>query len=110
MKTATRTQYTYLPEERETLHRYDPIDKVWVTWSNIPKDIERMKRAGWTVVLENQYGVKFIAPAHAIKIMPAEKKKRQLTEKQRAALAKNGFAARKHDAEISRDNNVVSAL
>lgn len=110
MKTVTGTQYTYLPEERETHHRYDPIEKAWITWSNIPKDIERMKRQGWTLLHEDQYGAKFTAPPHALKIMPAEKKKRQLTEKQRASLAKNGFAARKHDTEISRDNNVVSAL
>lgn len=105
MKTANGTEYKYLPEERETHHRYDPMEKAWITWSNIPKDIDKMKRAGWTVVLEDQYGVKFKAPAHAIKIMPAEKKKRQMSEKQRAALAKNRFPSRKQTEEISRDNN-----
>ena len=110
MNTTNGTNYTYLLEERETHHRYDPIEKAWITWSNIAKDIERMKRAGWTVVLEDQYGVKFIAPADAIKIMPAKKKKRQMSEKQRAALAKNRFTSRKQAEENSCENNAEKIL
>lgn len=110
MKTANGTNYTYLPEERETYHRYDPIEKAFFSWSNIPKDIDKMKRAGWEIVLEDQYGVKFKAPPHAIKIMPAEKKKRQLSEKQREALAKNRFPSQKQQAEKTRDNNAAVTL
>lgn len=105
MNRTNGTNHTYRLEERETHHRYDTIKKAWITWSNIPKDIEKMKRAGWTVILEDQYGVKFAAPAHAIKIMPAEKKKRQMSEKQRAALAKNRFTSRKQAEKNSCDNN-----
>jgi len=34
-----------------------------------------------------------------------EKKKRQMTDKQREALAKNRFPSRKQSEEFSRDNN-----
>jgi len=50
MNRTNGTNHTYRLEERETHHRYDTIKKAWITWSNIPKDIEKMKRAGWTVV------------------------------------------------------------
>jgi len=105
MKTANGTEYNYLPEERETPLRYDYVDKTWYAWSNIPKHIDQFKRQGWEITKEDQYGTYFKAPAHAVKIMPAEKKKRQMTDKQREALAKNRFPSRKQSEEFSRDNN-----
>lgn len=106
MKTATGAEYRYSREELETIHRYDAVDKAWYTWSNIPRDIQTMKKLGWTIVVENQYGVKFKAPEHAIKLMPAEKKKRQLTEKQRAALARNRFTSRKTRDNIAGETSI----
>ena len=110
MKTANETQYKCSPEERETTIRYDYVAKVWIAWSNIPRQIDQMKRQGWTVLSEDQYGVKFEAPAHAVKIMPTVKKQRQLSDKQREALAKNRFPAKKQAAEKTRDNNAMGAL
>lgn len=110
MKTANGTNYIYLPEERETHLRYDYVDKAWYAWSCIPKHIDQMKRQGWTVTKEDQYATYLTAPAHAVKIMPAEKKKRQMTDAQREALRKNGFASRKKEEEIPHDNNVEGAL
>ena len=110
MKTINGTNYTYLPEERETHLRYDYVDKAWYAWSCIPKHIDQMKKQGWTVTSEDQYATYLTAPAHAVKIMPAEKKKRQMTDAQREALKKNGFASRKHDDEKTRDNNANETL
>ena len=106
MKTATGAEYRYSREELETIHRYDAVDKAWYTWSNIPKHIQQMKKLGWEVVKEDQYGVKFKAPEHAVKPMPAEKKKRQLTEKQRAALARNRFTSRKARENIAGETSI----
>ena len=103
MKTADGREYSYCKEEQETIHRYDAVDKAWYSWSCIPKHINELKEKGWEIVKEDQYGVKFKAPAHAVKIMPAEKKKRQLSEKQREALAKYGFGAREQAQRDSRD-------
>lgn len=105
MKTANGTEYNCRPEERETHIRWDPVGKVWIAWSCIPKHIDQFKRQGWTITEENKDGLFFEAPAHAVKIMPAEKKKRQMTDKQREALAKNRFPSRKQSEEFSRDNN-----
>lgn len=110
MKTANGTEYTYLPEERETHLTYDYVTKTWRAWSNIGKHIDQMKKNGWTIEKEDQYGATLTAPVHAVKIMPAEKKKRQMTEKQRAILAKNRFPSRKQSEEIPRDNNAMSAF
>ena len=110
MKTANGTNYTYLPEERETHFTYDYVMKMWKAWSNIPKHINQMKGQGWTITKEDQYGTYLTAPANAVKIMPAEKKKRQMTDAQREALKKNGFASRKRDDEKTRDNNANETL
>lgn len=110
MKTTNGTQYQCLPTERETHIRFDPVDKVWIAWSNMPKYIDQFKRQGWKITEEDENGIYFEAQAHAVKIMPAEKKKRQLTEKQREALAKNGFASRKQSEEGTRDNNADITL
>lgn len=71
-------------EEQETTLRYDPIDKLWHAWSNITRDVERMKANGWKVKREDAYGAEFTAPRIAVKLDKAEK--RQLTEAQKAAL------------------------
>lgn len=105
MRTAAGTLYTYSKEELETFIRYDAVDKLYHVRSNIEKDIKEMKAKGWTPVHESVYETEFIVPRHAIKFMPAEKKKRELSEKQRAALAKNRFPARKEHTEEPRDNN-----
>ena len=75
-------------QEQETIIRRD-ADGLHA-WSNIPGDIARMKRQGWTLVRQDQYGAAFTAPDRAITIQRAEK--RILSEKQRAALAKHSFA------------------
>jgi len=75
--------------EQETIIRRDC--EGLHAWSNVPSDINRFKEQGWRIVKEDRYGIKFDAPDHAIRIMPAKKRKRELTEKQRAALAKNSF-------------------
>ena len=84
MSIARGEQETVIRRDKEGLH----------AWSDIPYDIKRFKEAGWTIVYEDKYGVKFTAPDHAIQIKPAEKRKRQLTEAQKAALAKHAFASR----------------
>lgn len=94
MMTANGTEYTYLPEERETILRYDHVDKTWYAWSCIPKHINDMSKKGWELVNEDQYGAKYKAPVHAVKIMPAEKRKREMSEAQKAALARHAFTAR----------------
>lgn len=84
MSIARGEQETVIRRDKEGLH----------AWSDVPSDIKRFRKAGWKVVYEDKYGVKFTAPDHAIQIKPAEKRKRQLTEAQRAALTRHSFTAR----------------
>lgn len=75
-------------QEQETIIRRD-ADGLHA-WSNIPGDIARMRRQGWTLVREDQYGATFTAPDRAITIRKAEK--RNLSDKQRTTLAQHSFA------------------
>ena len=75
--------------EQETIIRRD-VEGLHA-WSNVPSDIRSFREKGWTVVVEDKYGVKFTAPDHAIRIMPAEKKTRRISEKQREALARHAY-------------------
>ena len=103
MKTADGREYSYRTEELETIIRYDAVDKMYHVRSNIKRDVKEMKAKGWVPTHESEYEVSFLMPRHAIKFMPAEKKKRQLSEKQREALAKNGFGARRKAGGDVRD-------
>ena len=82
MKTANGTEYKYSREEQETIYRYDAVERMWHAWSNIPKEIERLKRQGWTLTKEDQYGAYFEAPSFALKIGKAYKA--QLTDEEKA--------------------------
>lgn len=82
MSKARGDQETIIRRDADGLH----------AWSNVPCDIKEFKEKGWSVVIEDKYGVKFTAPDHAISIRPAEKRRRQLSEKQRQALARHAFA------------------
>jgi hypothetical protein len=77
--------YSVLMEEKETTLRYDPIQKLWYAWSNIPKHIYAMERRGWKATHEDEYGVRLEAPEHAVRI--ASTQKREMTAEQKAALS-----------------------
>lgn len=47
-------------EERETLLRYDFIDKIWIIYTNIPRHWRRFKNLGFELVSEVLEGDKFI--------------------------------------------------
>lgn len=70
-------------QERETIIRRD-ADGLHA-WSNIPGDIARMKKQGWTLIREDKHGAAFTAPDRAITIQKAEKRPR--TAAQIAQLA-----------------------
>lgn len=77
-------------EERETLLNYDPIEKVWIMESYIPKHFRRVIKQGWTPIRKYVYedgtvcGMVFTAPERAITFRNVDKK--QLSEKQLKAL------------------------
>jgi hypothetical protein len=77
-------------EERETLLRYDPIDKMWFMDSSVPKHFRKALKQCWTPTKQyiDEDGIvsemTLIAPERAITIRSTEKK--QLSEKQLANL------------------------
>lgn len=70
-----------VPEERETLLNYDPIDKIWIMDSTIPKHFNKALKQGWTLIEKHVYedgavfGMKLKAPERAVTIRNVEKKK-----------------------------------
>lgn len=80
-------------EEREVHLWFDDIDRVWRAEASILKYIRAFRKAGWKELCcdndDNGTPVvaTFEAPAHAISIRKAERKKRVITEEQRAAAS-----------------------
>lgn len=91
MRTTNGTNYAYSLVEKETIYRYDAVDRIWYAWSCIPKHIAELKRQGWELVREDEFGAEFKAPEFALKIGRAQKRQRQLTDKQKAALGHHRF-------------------
>ena len=80
-------------EEREVHLYFDPIDRVWVMDSFMPKYFRKAIKQGWTPIREYVYddgmvcGMSLTAPERSISIRNTEKK--QVSEKQLAALNRN---------------------
>lgn len=80
-------------EEREVHLWFDDIDHVWRAESSILKYIRAFRKAGWKELNCNNDDngtpviAMFEAPAHAISIRKAERKKRVMTDEQRASAA-----------------------
>ena len=80
-------------EERETHLWFDSINNVWTIESFIPKHFKKAIKQGWTTIKQYIYddgsvcGMELTAPARAITIRNAEKKK--LSEKQMNNLNNN---------------------
>ncbi|MGN0758551.1 MAG: hypothetical protein ACI4MU_05085 [Candidatus Ventricola sp.] len=81
--------------EQETIIRRD-VEGLHA-WSNVPADIRELKEKGWTLIREDMWGATFTAPDHAIRILPAVRQKRPLTERQRQALASHAFTRQQRD-------------
>ena len=70
-----------VPEEREVLLHYDPIDKSWTIDSTIPKFFNKALKQGWTLIEKHVYedgvvfGMKLKAPERAVTFRNVEKKK-----------------------------------
>ena len=43
----------YLSEERETHLYYDPVDKRWKAWTNMPEWGRKLLRCGWKLIESN---------------------------------------------------------
>ena len=75
-----------VPEERETLLNYDPIDKNWIIDSTIPKHFNKALKQGWAPIEKTVYedgtvfGMKLKAPERAVTFRNVEKK--QMSKKQ----------------------------
>lgn len=80
-------------QEKETVMRYDYVDKVWIMDSTISTHYNKALRQGWTPLTEyvyedgTVYGYKLEAPGRAVTIRSVEKK--QVSEKQMENLTKN---------------------
>ena len=83
-----------MTEERETLCRYDYLDKCWYIDTSVPTHITKFKKQGWEIVSQtvNEQGIvqavefKCNNPS-SISIGKAEKRKRELTEEQRKIMS-----------------------
>lgn len=80
--------------ERETTCNYSYVDKAWKIWSNVPKHINKMKRLCYPVIKEDDYGITFLVPEAAVRFASPEKRKREMTEEQKAAAAERLRLAR----------------
>lgn len=96
-----KINYTISQEERETLLRYDYLDKCWYVETSVPTHITKFKKQGWEIVSQtvNENGnvqvVEFKCDnPSSITIGQAEKKKRELTEEQRQKLTERLQKAR----------------
>ena len=73
-------------EERETLLNYDPIEKMWIMDSTIPKHFRKALKQGWTPVQQYVYedgavcGMVLTAAERAITIRSTIKK--EMSEEQ----------------------------
>lgn len=83
-----------LLEERETLLRYDYLEKCWYVETSVPTHITKFKNQGWEIVSQtiNEQGVVQVAEfkcnnPSSISIRCAVKSKKNLTEEQRKKLA-----------------------
>lgn len=79
-----------LNEEREVYCYLDPIDRVWVLDSFMPKYFRKAIKQGWTPIREYVYedgtvcGMSFTAPERAVTFRNVDKKK--VSDKQLAGL------------------------
>ncbi len=79
-------------EERETLLNYDPIEKIWVMDSTIPKHFRKALKQGWTPIQQYVYedgtvcGMVLTAAERAITIRSTIKK--EMSEEQLENLHK----------------------
>ena len=81
-------------EEKETLLRFDYLEKCWYVDTSVPSHITKFKKQGWEIVSQtvNEQGdiqaVEFKCDnPTSISINKAEKRKKELTEEQRKILA-----------------------
>lgn len=95
-------------EEREVHLWFDDIGRVWKAEASILKYINTFRRAGWKEIscANDDNGVpviaQFEAPAHAISIRKAERKKRGMTDEQKQALTERLSLAR--ESQKNREN------
>ena len=88
-----KINYTISQEERETLLRYDYLDKCWYVETSVPTHITKFKKQGWEIVsqtvnhLGNIQVVEFKCDnPSSITIGKAEKREMQITEEHRENL------------------------
>ncbi len=85
----------YTREEYEVILSFDYLAGEWTAWTNIPAYIKKFTKQGWTLQREEKYddgtmcAARFTAPKAAISVGKAIRPKRNLSDKQRAALVKN---------------------
>ena len=85
MKTI-KVSYKPTIEERETHLNYDPVDKIWIMDSSIPKHFRKAMKQGWTPIRQYVHedgtvcGMMLSGPDRAITIRSTTKK--QMSEKQ----------------------------
>lgn len=89
-----KINYSVLLEERETLLRYDYLEKCWYVETTVPTHITKFKKQGWEIVSQtvNEQGNIQIAEfkcdnPSSISIRSAIKSKKNLTDEQRKKLA-----------------------
>lgn len=81
-----KVSYKPTIEERETHLNYDPVDKLWVMDSSVPKHFRKAIKQGWTLIRQYVHedgtvcGMVLTAPDRAITIRSTTKK--QMSEKQ----------------------------
>ena len=81
-------------EEKETILRYDYIDKCWYVDTSVPAHITKFTKQGWEIVSQTVNEDNVVQAVEfkcnnlsSITIGKADKKKRELTEEQRQKLA-----------------------
>ena len=83
-----------MAEERETLLRYDYLEKCWYVDTSVPTHITKFKKQGWEIISQTVNEQDIVQAVEfkcdnpsSITIGRAEKRKRELTEEQRKIMS-----------------------
>ena len=88
-----KINYSITLEEKETLLRFDYLEKCWYVETSVPTHITKFKKQGWEIISQtvNEQGVVQVVEfkcnnPSSITIGRAEKRKKEMTEEQRKIL------------------------
>jgi len=84
-------------EEREFQFLGNEASDAWDFWTHSEVWVRRMQKLGYTLEKDHQGGWSCQVPLNRVRVLKAEKPKRELSEKQREVLSKTQFRKKSRD-------------